>query len=83
MVCDVNSEKKVIASQIFELGGNFYFVAPIIPFLKQKLFVPKGKTREKTVKMHKSAFADNANSFLLPLCEPMLPLCAILSHKSR
>ena len=79
VVCDVNSEQKRLQVKIFvfeKLEGN-------LTIWRLNWLYAIDQKQKKNGNNAQIQFLDRQNNFLLPLCEPVSPLCAILRAKSR
>ena len=79
VVCDVNSEQKRLQVKIFvfeKLEGN-------LTIWRLNWLYAIDQKQKKNGNNAQIQFLDRQNNFLLPLWEPVLPLCAILRAKSR
>ena len=79
VVCDVNSEQKRLQVKIFvfeKLEGN-------LTIWRLNWLYAIDQKQKKNGNNAQIQFLDRQNNFLLPLWEPVSPLCAILRAKSR
>ena len=77
VVCDVNSEQKRLQVKIFvfeKLEGN-------LTIWRLNWLYAIDQKQKKNGNNAQIQFLDRQNNFLLPLWEPVLPLCAILRAK--
>ena len=79
VVCDVNSEKEQLQVKIFVFEKSEETLA----MWRQNWLYAIDQKQRKNRKYAQIQFLDRQNNFLLPLWEPVLPLCAILRAKSR
>ena len=79
VVCDVNSEKEQLQVKIFVFEKSEETLA----MWRQNWLYAIDQKQRKNRKYAQIHFLDRQINFLLPLWEPVLPLCAILRAKSR
>ena len=79
VVCDVNSEKEQLQVKIFVFQKSEETLA----MWRQNWLYAIDQKQRKNRKYAQIHFLDRQINFLLPLWEPVLPLCAILRAKSR
>ena len=79
MVCDVNSEKEQLQVKIFVFQKSEETLA----MWRQNWLYAIDQKQRNNSKDAQIYYPSIQNNVLLPLWEPVLPLCAILRAKSR